>query len=58
VSTPIYDIEKTTKALLKRLQRGIFKRLIRMAIGFGTITQKPMEIQESNNKNEEVVNAI
>jgi hypothetical protein len=52
------DIEETTKPLLERLRKGIFKRPIRVAMGFGIITQKPMEIQKSNNKNEQGANAI
>ncbi len=41
------------RPLLKRLWRGIFTRHARMAMKPSVITQKPMEIQESNDKNEE-----
>ncbi len=51
-------IEETTKPLLERLWKGIFKKPIRAAMGFGIITRKPMEIQKSNNKIEEGANAI
>jgi hypothetical protein len=53
-----YDIKEMTKPLLERLWKGIFKRLIKMATGFGATTQAPMEIQESNNKNEKGANAV
>lgn len=52
------DIEETTKPILERLWKGNFKRPIRVVTRFGATTQKPVEIQEFNNKNEEVANAI
>ncbi len=48
------NIEEMIRPLLERLCRGIFKRRTKVAMGLNAITQKPMEIQESNNSEEGV----
>jgi hypothetical protein len=42
-----------TIPLLERLQRGIFRRQARVAMGLGVTTQKLVEIHESSDENEE-----
>jgi hypothetical protein len=40
----VKNIEEMTRSLLEKLQRGIFKRRIRVAMGIGATTQELVDI--------------
>jgi hypothetical protein len=52
------DLEETTRPLLERLQKEVFKRKVRMATRLGAIMNELVEIQDSNNENKESVGVV
>ncbi len=49
----VEEIEKLTRVVLEKLQRGIFSRQLKAIKGYGVTTQNLVEIQDSSYKNDE-----